>query len=201
MKKILALLTIISCVGCANLPQNTNQQLLICDQGQCHSNSSSDADQLLNKLHKLLESNSGKATICSADAVTHQCQKPRVCYFVLGGILPGNGCANQLIFKNIKSSNKQLLMQTHMPLKFIGTPVNCKIADANLTLESRQTLSLKLSPHFCSWMAMGVMTAELNFHIDWVNLDTGELGGKWFHRVKGTGNGKGSGYMILQFSH
>lgn len=47
---------------------------------------------------------------------------------------------------------------------------------------------------------MGVMTAQLDFHIDWIDLDSYQIGGYWAHSVKGTGNGRGSGYMILTFS-
>lgn len=200
-KKILAFFILVICVGCANLPQ-PQQNLVLCDQQQCQPMNASQSNALFTKLHSLFQINNGRASICTADAKSHACQKPRVCHFVLGGILPGNGCADQLNFSKIQViSTHQLAMQADMPLKFIGTPVICKSAEALFTLNTKQQLSLTLSPHFCSWMVMGAMTAQLDFQIDWINFDTNQLGGYWSHTVKGTGNGRGSGYMILQLSN
>lgn len=199
MKKILLLLFIsFNLISCAHSPTPSKVTgLTICEQSKCSSQSPT---KTLDQLQTLLQTNSGKATICSADANRHLCTKPKVCHFVLGGILPGNGCANSLHFSEVKRIDQQLSMQADMPLKFWGTPVVCKTADALLT-NSPDHLSLTLKPHICSWMVMGVMTAKLEFHINWINLDTNEIGGYWHHSVSGTGNGRGSGYMIMQFSN
>lgn len=200
MKKILLLVFIgcINLIGCAHSPKpSTINHLTICEQNTCSSQS---PEKTFDQLQTLLQTNSGKATICSADANQHSCQKPKVCHFVLGGILPGTGCASSLDFSDIKRVDQQLSMRADMPLKFWGTPVVCKTADALITTNSDHLL-LRLEPHFCSWMVMGVMTATLDFHIDWINLDTNEIGGYWHHSVSGTGNGRGSGYMIMQFSN
>ena len=199
MKTILLVLISSLCLmSCAHSPKSTPiNDLTICEQGKCSSQVSTTA---LDQLQSLLQTHSGKATICSADANQHKCHKPKVCHFVLGGILPGTGCASSLQLSDITRVDQQLTMQADMPLTFWGTPVVCKTADAVITNNSNQ-LSLTLKPHLCSWMVMGVMTAKLDFHIDWINLDTNEIGGYWHHSVSGTGNGRGSGYMIMQLSN
>jgi hypothetical protein len=203
MKKILLLVLISSAslISCTHStkPSGIND-LTICEQGKCSSQPSTNA---IDKLQHLFQTHSDKdkATLCSADADQHKCHKPKVCHFVLGGILPGSGCASSLSFADVKRVDQQLItMKADMPLKFWGTPVVCKTAEALLTNNANQ-LSLTLKPHICNWMVMGFMTAKLDFHINWINLDTNEIGGYWHHSVSGTGNGRGSGYMIMQFSN
>ena len=43
------------------------------------------------------------------------------------------------------------------------------------------------------------MTTTFSFAVESVDLDRGRLGGYWAHAVAGTGNGKGSGYAVIQF--
>ncbi|RYY73600.1 MAG: hypothetical protein EOO52_16420 [Gammaproteobacteria bacterium] len=90
-------------------------------------------------------------------------------------------------------------MTTKMPLTFIGTPVQCTTAASIFSVNSSSDISLQLKPHFCSWMVVGAMTVQLHFAVESINLDNGEIGGYWKHTVRGTGNGNGSGYMLLKF--
>jgi hypothetical protein len=48
-------------------------------------------------------------------------------------------------------------------------------------------------------MVVGTMSATFNFAVDSLDFNRGEIGGYWSHAVSGTGNGRGSGYAILQF--
>jgi hypothetical protein len=43
------------------------------------------------------------------------------------------------------------------------------------------------------------MSATFNFAVESIDLSHGQIGGDWSHAVKGTGNGRGSGYALLKF--
>lgn len=190
--------------GCAAVPQQSNvKQVRVCDAGDCdtagHKYSSA---QLLAGFQQLLKANEGeKATICSSDPKTHTCESVGICQFVLGGILPGNGCANSMAFSEIAKGkhSDQLSLKADMPLTFIWTPVMCKTAEATLSVRDPDEISIEFQPRFCSWMVVGTMSATFNIAVDTLDLSRGQIGGYWSHAVSGTGNGRGSGYAILQF--
>jgi hypothetical protein len=46
---------------------------------------------------------------------------------------------------------------------------------------------------------VGTMSATFTMALDSLDLDRGQIGGYWSHAVKGTGNGRGSGYAVLKF--
>jgi hypothetical protein len=194
----------LSLVSCANKKHDSAvKELYFCSGDECErAEQQYSTAQLLQSFKELLQSNTNvEVPMCNADPQKRTCKSPKICHFVLGGILPGNGCSKYLIFDEVDQQEQagQLAMKTKMPLTFIGTPVQCKTAASVLSVNSSSDISLQLKPHFCSWMVTGVMTAELDFAVEFINLDKGEIGGYWRHRVKGTGNGSGSGYLILKF--
>ena len=190
--------------GCTStaMPKNVNT-IYLCADNTCKSPAQPySADQLLQGFEQLVQTNANeKVLMCKADPKTRSCTSTKVCHFVLGGIIPGSGCSKYLVFSEINKNaqSTQLTMKTKMPLTFIGTPVQCTTAASTFTLNSITDIQLHVRPHFCSWMVMGAMTAQLQFSVESINVDTGEIGGYWEHSVKGTGNGSGSGYMMLKF--
>jgi hypothetical protein len=190
--------------GCTNTKQqSTVKQIYVCSGNKCaRAEQQYSANQLLTGFKELLRTNvDEQVPMCNADSKTRTCTSTKVCHFVLGGLLPGNGCSNHLIFSDINTDAQttQLNMKTKMPLTFIGTPVQCTTAPSTLTVNSTNDISLQLKSHFCSWMVVGPMTAQLDFAVESINIDKGEVGGYWRHAVKGTGNGSGSGYLVLKF--
>ncbi len=179
------------------------KEISLCANEKCDAAEQAySAEQLLSGLQQLLIVNEyEKVLMCNADPKTRVCKSTKVCHFVLGGIIPGNGCSKSLTFSEVVKDEQhpQLNMKTKMPLTFIGTPLQCSIANSIISVGSVNDISLQLKPHFCSWMVVGAMTAELNFQVESINLDRGEIGGYWQHSVKGTGNGRGSGYLVLKF--
>jgi hypothetical protein len=77
--------------------------------------------------------------------------------------------------------------------------VACKATAATLSVHSPDEISLEFEPRFCAWMVVGTMSATFNFAVDSLDFNRGQIGGYWSHAVSGTGNGRGSGYAILQF--
>lgn len=190
--------------GCANTKQqNLAKEIYLCSGDKCErSGQQYSSEQLLQGFKDLLQTNvDEKVPMCNADPKTRTCTSTKVCHFVLGGILPGNGCSKNLIFSEINKDEQsaQLNMKTKMPLTFIGTPVQCTTAASTLTVNSTNDISLQLKSHFCSWAVVGAMTVQLDFAVESINLDKGEIGGYWKHTVRGTGNGNGSGYLVLKF--
>lgn len=191
-------------ISCASTKQQTAaKEIYVCSGNKCeHAEQQYSADQLRQGFKDLLQTNvDAKVPMCKADPKTRECTSTKVCHFVLGGLLPGSGCSNNLEFSEINKEepNTQLTMKTKMPLTFIGTPVQCATASSTLTVNSVNDINLHLKSHFCSWMVVGAMTVQLNFDVESINVDKGEIGGYWKHTVTGTGNGSGSGYMILKF--
>lgn len=191
--------------GCASNKalKNPVQNVMTCSAGKCqpvaqfYSN-----EQLLKIFRELITVNdTQKIPICSADLKNHTCKSEKVCYLVLGGLLPGNGCAENLLFNDVEKNTavNQIDMKTVMPLSFIGTSVSCAPATTKLSIKSANEISIELEPYHCSWMVMGQMRASFSFFIDWIDRDSGQIGGHWNHSVAGTGNGSGSGYAILKF--
>ena len=183
--------------------QNPVKEVTVCSAAKClPATQTYSSEKLLRIFQELIKANDAqKIPICSADAKSHTCKSEKVCYLVLGGLLPGNGCAENLIFSEIESSNTepQINMKTVMPLSFIGTNVSCASAETRLSIKSANEISIELKPYHCSWMVMGQMRASFSFFVDWIDKDRGQVGGHWNHSVAGTGNGRGSGYAILKF--
>ncbi|HWV14987.1 MAG TPA: hypothetical protein VN030_06105 [Cellvibrio sp.] len=201
MNVCISLFLLASVASHAELPEP--KEVSICSGESCTPAAQKySAEQLLNHIEKLLSLNEGeKVSLCSADSQTRNCKSKKVCHFVLGGIIPGNGCSASLTFSEVEKNQQstQLNMKTHMPLTFIGTPLMCKIAESSIEITSINDISLRLDPHFCSWMLVGAMAAKLEVKVESINLDRGEIAGYWRHSVKGTGNGSGSGYLLMRF--
>lgn len=190
-----------SCASTAK--QNTAKEIYLCSSEKCAlADKQYSVEQLLQGFKELLQANANaEVPMCNADPKMRTCTSTKVCHFVLGGMLPGNGCSKYLIFSEITKDEQstQLNMKAKMPLTFIGTPVQCASAASTFRVNSTSDVSMQLKPHFCSWMVVGAMKVQLNFTVESINLDKGEIGGYWEHSVTGTGNGSGSGYLLLQF--
>ena len=190
--------------GCAAIPQqNAVKEVRVCGAEDCDTTGHKySAGQLLAGFRQLLKANEGeKVTICDSDPKTHICESVGICQFVLGGILPGNGCAESIAFSEVAKGKHadQLSLKADMPLTFIWTPVVCKATEATLSVHYPDEIFIEFQSRFCSWMVVGTMSATFNFAVDSIDLNRGQIGGYWSHAVSGTGNGRGSGYAILQF--
>lgn len=190
--------------GCAAIPQQHNvKQVHICNAKDCDTAGRKySAGQLLTGFQQLLKANEGeKVTICSSNPKTRNCESVGVCQFVLGGIIPGNGCSQNMVFSEIAMGKQagQIDLKANMPLTFIWTPMNCATTDATLSVRSPDEISLDFQPRFCSWMVVGTMSATFNLAVESIDLNHGQISGYWSHAVKGTGNGRGSGYLVLKF--
>lgn len=190
--------------GCAAIPQQKAvKEVHICNAEDCATAGQKySAGQLLTGFQQLLKANEGeKVTICASDPKTHACESVGICQFVLGGMLPGNGCADHIVFSEIATGDKtgQVNLKANMPLTFIWTPVHCVMATATLTARSADEIFVEFQPRYCNWMAVGNMSATFNFAVESIDLDHGQIGAYWSHAVKGTGIGRGSGYMLLKF--
>lgn len=190
--------------GCTALPQQSSvKEVHICDAADCETAASKySAAQLLAGLQQLLKANEGeKVTIYSSNPKTRACESVGACQFVLGGIFPGNGCSDSMVFSEIGMGKQadQIDLKASMPLTFIWTPVYCATTAATLSVRSPDEISLEFQPRFCSWMAVGPMTATFNLAVESIDLNHGQIGGYWSHAVKGGGNGRGSGYLVLKF--
>lgn len=180
------------------------KEVSVCASGQCNSSTKKrvSREELLQGLQELLQANAGKKVpMCVSDPISKTCKKAKVCHLVFGGILPGNGCSNSLTFSGMQldKQNSKIELETYMPLTYIWTPLKCVVAPSTLTVNSPQDISLQLQAHYCNWMLVGNMSAKLDFYVDFINFDRGEIAGYWKHSVKGTGNGSGSGYLLLTF--
>jgi uncharacterized protein YceK len=190
--------------GCAAIPQQSAvKEVHICNTENCATvDQKYSAGQLLAGFQKLLKANEGeKVTICDSDPKTRACESVGICQFVLGGILPGNGCSQSMVFSEIAKGKQadQLSLKADMPLTFIWTPVECAATAATLSVRSPDEISLEFQPRFCAWMVVGTMSATFNFAVESIDMSHGQIGGYWSHAVKGTGNGRGSGYALLKF--
>jgi len=190
--------------GCAAIPQQSNvKEVRICKAADCGTASQKySSGQLLAGFEQLLKANDGeKVTICSSNPKTRACESVGACQFVLGGIVPGNGCSDSMVFTEIAMGKQpgQLDLKASMPLTFIWTPVYCVTTPATLSVRSPDEIALEFQPRFCSWMAVGPMGATFNLAVESIDLSHGQIGGYWSHAVSGGGNGRGSGYLVLKF--
>lgn len=190
--------------GCAAIPQQHNvKEVRICNAADCDAAGQKySAGQLLAGFRQLLKANEGEpVTICNSDPKARTCESVGFCYFVLGGILPGNGCAKSIVFNEIAISpnSNQLSLKAKMPLTFIWTPVSCDTMTGTLSVHAPDKISIEFQPYYCNWMKVGPMTATFNFAVESLDLSRGQIGVYLSHAVKGGGNGRGSGYVMLKF--
>ncbi len=190
-------------VGCVATPQQQAvKEVRICAEHCAASDQTYSIQQLRNGFQQLLNANAGeKVAICDSNPTTRVCESVGICQFVLGGMIPGNGCAQSIVFSEIAADSQAELIQlkADMPLSFIGTPVKCDATPGTFSVHSVNEISLVLEPRYCNWMVVGNMSATFNFAVESLDLGHGRIGGYWSHAVSGTGNGKGSGYAVLTF--
>ncbi len=190
--------------GCTAIPQQQAVKTVhVCTAADCGSTDQKYSTvQLLAGFQQLLKANEGEpVTICNSDPKTRTCESVGFCYFVLGGILPGNGCAKSIVFSEIAIGKQpgQLSLKAKMPLTFIWTPVACDTMTGTLSVHAPNEISIEFQPYYCNWMVVGNMAATLNFAVESIDLSRGQVGVYLSHAVKGTGNGRGSGYAVLKF--
>lgn len=190
--------------ACTAIPQQQAVKTVhVCTATDCGSaDQKYSTAQLLAGLQRLLKENEGApVTVCNSDPTTRTCGSVGFCYFVLGGILPGNGCAKSIVFSEIAISpnSDQLSLKAKMPLTFIWTPVSCDTMTGTLSVRAPDEISIEFKPYYCNWMKVGPMTATFNVAVESLDLSRGQIGVYLSHAVKGGGNGRGSGYVELKF--
>jgi hypothetical protein len=189
--------------GCTAIPQqHAVKAVHICGAEDCADGHRYSVGQLRTGFQQLLKANEGeKVTICDSDPKTRACESVGICQFVLGGFIPGNGCAKDIIFSEIAAGEQagQISMKANMPITFIWTPVVCATAVATLSVHSPDEISIEFQPRYCNWMVVGNMIATFNIAVESLDLDRGQIGVYWSHAVEGGGNGRGSGYAVLKF--
>jgi hypothetical protein len=190
--------------GCAATPQQSMvKEVRVCAAGNCAvADHTVSAKQMLNGVQQLLKANEGEEVrICDSDPKTRSCESVGICQFVLGGGIPGNGCARGIVFSDIAptSQDGQISLKADMPRTFIWTPMTCATMTGTLSVRSADEISVDFEPHYCNWMVVGNMTATFTFAVESLDLDRGQVGVYWSHAVSGTGIGSGSGYALLEF--
>ena len=67
------------------------------------------------------------------------------------------------------------------------------------SVDSPDEIFPEFRPYYRNWMVAGKMSATFNFAVESIDLSHGQISGYWSHAVNETGNGRGSGYVVLQF--
>ena len=197
--------TVVLLAGCAGAPQlHEVTSVYVCAAEECGpAGQRFSADQMLRGLHKLFLANDGTTfKVCGSDPATRHCASEGVGYFVMGGPIPGIGSQ---ISGAVREAKMDPTMQTirytmSSNLRFVGTPLACFDHPSTLTVRSPDEISIADEPYFCNWLGVGNMTTTFSFAVDSVDFDKGRIGGYWAHAVAGTGNGRGSGYALMEFA-
>ena len=190
--------------GCAGAPQLYEvKSIYVCATEECgQAGQKFSAAQMLRALHKLLAANDGQEyKVCSSDPKTRNCESEGVGYFVMGGPIPGRGgqASGRVSAAVLEAATQTVNYRMSTNLTFNGTPLACVEHDSKLTVRSADEISIEDTPYYCNWMGVGNMTTTFSFAVESVDFDRGRLGGYWAHAVAGTGNGRGSGYAVIQF--
>lgn len=191
-------------VGCVAVPQQDRvKEVHICTGKDCETSVHKyTVEQLATGLQQLLKENEGqKVIICASDSKTRTCESVGVCYLVIGGIIPGNGCAKSIVFSEVAQGSQagQVSLKANMPLTFIWMPAPCETTSGTLAIRSANEIALEFQPSVCAFLGVGVFKATFNIAVESFDLTKGQISGYWSHASAGTGNGRGSGYMVLQF--
>jgi hypothetical protein len=190
--------------GCAAVPQQDKvKEVRLCSAADCEAAAHKySAEELAAGLRHLLKANEGETvTICASEPKTRACQSVGVCYLVIGGFIPGNGCAKNIVFSEIAAPDPagQVSLKANMPLSFIWLPAPCTTTAGLLAVRSTNEISFQFQPSLCAVMGTGVFKATFSVAVDSLDLKNGRISGYWSHASAGTGNGRGSGYAVLQF--
>ena len=190
--------------GCAGAPQLYEvKTVYVCAAEECgQAGQKYSAGQMLRALQKLFALNDDQEyKVCASDPKTRNCESEGVGYFVMGGPIPGRGgqASGKTTAAKLDAATQTLRFRMSSNLTFNGVPLACAEHDSQITVRSSDEISLEDTPYYCNWMAVGNMTTTFSFAVESVDLDRGRLGGYWAHAVAGTGNGRGSGYAVIQF--
>jgi hypothetical protein len=190
--------------GCAAVPQqDAVKEVHACVAGNCDDTGRKfSADELRVAIAKFLKDNEGETIpVCSADPKTRACESDGICHFVLGGGIPGLGCAQNVVFSGVAIGQQagQIDLKTAMPRTFVGIPMTCADMTGSLTVRSANEIFVDFQPSYCNWLGVGNMTATFTFAVDSLDLDHGQIGAYWSHAVVGNGIGRGSGYLVFKF--
>ncbi len=201
---IAALAAVVLFAGCAGAPQLYEvKSVYVCAAEECgQAGQRYSASQMLRALHRLIRANDGQEyRVCASDPKTRNCESEGVGYFVMGGPIPGRGAqaSGRMSSPALDAATQSVGYTMNANLTFNGTPLACAEHDARVIVRSADEIAIEDTPYYCNWMAVGNMTTTFSFAVESVDLDRGRLGGYWSHAVAGTGNGRGSGYAVIQF--
>lgn len=190
--------------GCAGAPQLYEvKSVYVCAAEECgQAGQRYSSAQMLRALHKLIGANDGQEyKVCASDPKTRNCESEGVGYFVMGGPIPGRGAQNagKMSSPALDMATQSVGYRMSSSLTFNGIPLACAEHDSKVIVRSADEIAIEDTPYFCNWLAVGNMTTTFSFAVEAVDLDRGRLGGYWAHAVAGTGNGRGSGYAVIQF--
>lgn len=190
--------------GCAGAPQLYEvKSVYVCAAEECgQAGQRFSTAQMLRAMHRLIAANDGQEyKVCASDPKTRNCVSEGVGYFVMGGPLPGRGAqsSGRMSAPKLDMSTQSVSYTMNAGLTFMGTPLVCAEHPARVIVRAADQLTIEDTPYFCNWMGVGNMTTTFSFAVESIDLDRGRLGGYWAHAVAGTGNGRGSGYAVMQF--
>ncbi|MBL7178731.1 MAG: caspase family protein [Desulfobacterales bacterium] len=201
---VLAVCTALALSACAGAPRlDEVKSVRMCAAGKCGwGGQDYTADEMLNGIFQLFKRTEDNSyNLCDADPESKKCKDDDISMFVQGGPIPGIGSLNRAEVLDVQMNPKQYtitsLVSNHQ--KFIGIPMATTDHNSTINVYSPQKIVLVEDDHYANWMAVGNVVMSFNMAIDYVNLDQGQLGGYYSWGSAGTGIGKGSGYVVLQF--
>jgi len=192
--------------GCASTTSSmlkSVETVEVCLNGECGPSGRYTKDQLIGGLLMMLKANeNSEAILCESDPGFKECTDDSLSWFVQGGPIPGIGSIKKPYFLQVGLDKKtlQIKFKIDQTVRWIGTPVFCQDAYAELTIAAADQITIE-SKVACTWTAFP-NAWNIKYSVALIDFDNSIITGNY--AVAGGGllvAGAGSGSFIMRLAH
>jgi len=192
--------------GCASTTSSmlkNVETIEVCLNGECGPSGRFTKDQLIGGFFMMLKANeNSEAILCESDPGMKECTDNSLSWFVQGGPVPGVASIKKPYFLQVGLDKKtlQIKFKIDQTVRWIGTPVFCQDAYAELTIGSTDQITIE-SKVACTWTAFP-NAWNIKYSVGLIDFDNSIITGNY--AVAGGGllvAGGGSGSFVMRLAH
>ena len=174
----------------------------VCYDNSCRLMATYPPQQMMNQLSEMFLSGSKELVFCEANSATKECEGKPISFSARSNLMQIDFQVPYAHISQVKSNGNSVQMVLDYQIKANQYYPSCVAPYSSLMLGMTWGGDLQLnSPFFkCHVTELGQTQMAFHFQMDYINLDTGELGGDYQVTVQGDLLGKAQGYTLLRLA-